>query len=148
MRTLALITLASVCLQAKDGASAHYIGGTVSAITADSKGLLRTTDDLFLGFSCKSREIHVEYSKINLIEYGLNVDRRYLVAALISPLLVLSKKRQHFLSVGYTDGEGRQQAMVFRVEKGKIRALLVALEARTGLKVQYQDEQARKAGKG
>jgi hypothetical protein len=38
--------------------------------------------------------------------------------------------------------------MVFKVDKGKIRALLVSLEARTGLKVQFQDEQARKAGKG
>ena len=37
--------------------------------------------------------------------------------------------------------------MVFRVDKNGIRATLVGLEARTGLKVQYQDEQARKAGK-
>jgi hypothetical protein len=148
MRTLVLTLLACVCLHAGDGAGARYVGGTVAAIAANSEGLIRTTDDLFLEYKAKGRELHVEYNKINLIEYGQNVDRRIVMAALVSPLFLLSKKRQHFLSLGYTDGEGRQQAMVFQVEKGKIRALLVALEARTGLKVQFQDEQARKAGKG
>ena len=148
MRTLVLTLLACVCLHAGDVAGARYIGGTIAAISANSDGTIRTTDDLFLEYRAKGRELHVEYDKINLIEYGQNVDRRYIIAALISPLFVLSKKRQHFLSVGYTDKEGRQQAMVFKVEKGKIRALLVSLEARTGLKVQFQDEQARKAGKG
>jgi hypothetical protein len=38
--------------------------------------------------------------------------------------------------------------MVFRVDKNGIRAMLVGLEARTGQKVQYQDPEARKAGKG
>jgi hypothetical protein len=148
MRTLVLILLACVCLHAGDGAGARYIGGTNAAISANSEGVIRTTDDLFLEYRAKGRELHVEYDKINLIEYGQNVDRRYIIAALISPLFVLSKKRDHFLSLGYMDKEGRQQAMVFKVDKGKIRALLVSLEARTGLKVQFQDEQARKAGKG
>jgi hypothetical protein len=148
MRTLVLILLACVCLRAGDGAGARYIGGTIAAISANSEGTIRTTDDLFLEYRAKGRELHVEYDKINLIEYGQNVDRRYVIAALISPLFVLSKKRDHFLSLGYTDKEGRQQAMVFKVDKGKIRSLLVSLEARTGLKVQFQDEQARKAGKG
>ena len=141
--------IAGLCVPARRRRSgARYIGGTIAAISANSDGLIRTTDDLFLEYRSKGRELHVEYNKINLIEYGQNVDRRYIMAALISPLFVLSKKRQHFLSLGYTDGEGRQQAMVFKVDKSKIRALLVSLEARTGLKVQFQDEQARKAGKG
>jgi hypothetical protein len=38
--------------------------------------------------------------------------------------------------------------MVFRVDKNDIRLTLVALEARTGQQVQYQDEEARIAGKG
>jgi hypothetical protein len=38
--------------------------------------------------------------------------------------------------------------MIFRVSKNDIRALLVSLEARTGRKVTFQDEEARKAGKG
>ena len=38
--------------------------------------------------------------------------------------------------------------MIFKVDKGDIRAMLVSLETRTGRKVQFQDEEARKAGKG
>jgi len=34
------------------------------------------------------------------------------------------------------------------VDKNDIRATLASLEARTGQKVQYQDEEARKAGRG
>jgi hypothetical protein len=34
------------------------------------------------------------------------------------------------------------------VDKNGIRPALVSLEARTGLKVQYQDQEARKAGRG
>ena len=38
--------------------------------------------------------------------------------------------------------------MIFRVNKDDIRMILVSLEARTGRKVEFQDEEARKAGKG
>jgi hypothetical protein len=76
------------------------------------------------------------------------VDRRYIAAVLISPLFLLAKKRQHFLTVGYSDEENRQQAMVFKVSKSDIRTVLVILEARTGRKVEFQDDDARKGGKG
>jgi hypothetical protein len=38
--------------------------------------------------------------------------------------------------------------VVLEVGKDEIRALLVSLEARTGRLIEYQDEDARKAGKG
>jgi hypothetical protein len=37
---------------------------------------------------------------------------------------------------------------VFRVDKNDIRLTLVALEARTGQEVRYQDDEARIGGKG
>jgi hypothetical protein len=69
-------------------------------------------------------------------------------AILISPILLLAKRRVHFLTIMFTDVEGHQQAMVFRVESGDVRLLLVGLEAKTGRKVEYQDDEARRAGKG
>jgi len=74
------------------------------------------------------------------------VNRRFAMAIIISPLLLLSKKRQHFLTVGYEDAAGEQQAAVFKVDKRSIRPVLAALEARTGRKVEFQDIEARKAG--
>jgi hypothetical protein len=142
-----LITL-SAALHAENGAGARYVGGTVAQIPADADGHIDTTDELFFEFRSSKRQVSVGYDRINLLEYGQNVNRRVALAVAISPLFLLSKSRHHFLTVGYTDNDGKQQAMVFRVDKEKIRSILVALEARTGLKIQYQDDQARKAGKG
>lgn len=144
---LALL-LSLPCLAGDDGASVRYVGGTVAALSGDVQGRLRTTDEMFLEFRAKNRQVHVAYDKVNLLEYGQNVNRRLALAVVISPMFLLSKARRHYLTVGYTDKDGKQQAMVFQVDKGKIRAVLVSLEARTGLKIQYQDDEARKAGKG
>jgi hypothetical protein len=85
---------------------------------------------------------------VNTLEYGQNVSRRYAAAVLISPILLLSKSRKHFVTLGYLDDEGKQQALVLRLEKGDVRSVLVSLEARTGRRVEFQDDEARKAGKG
>jgi hypothetical protein len=143
-----LLLMSTAAVRAEEGAAVRYVGGTVAAIPGDSDGKLRTTDEVFLEFRCKGRQHHVTYKDVNLLEYGQNVNRRLGLAVAISPLFMLSKARKHFLTVGYTDADGKQQAMVFRVDKAKIRAVLVALEARTGLRVTYQDDEARKAGKG
>jgi hypothetical protein len=45
------------------------------------------------------------------------------------------------------DGQGAQQAVVFRVDKSDIRSVLAGLEARTGRRIEYQDDEARKGGK-
>jgi hypothetical protein len=76
------------------------------------------------------------------------VDRRLALALAVSPVFLLSKARKHYLTLGYADEAGEQQALVFRVDKDSIRAALVALEARSGVKVRYQDAEARKAAQG
>lgn len=130
------------------GSHAEYVGGTVSEIPAGCAGAVQALDDEYFVFYTRNAKWRIPYDKINLIEYGQKVNRRYIVAFLISPLFLLAKKRQHFLTVGYSDDDNRQQAMVFRVSKDDIRTVLVSLEARTGRKVEYQDDDARKAGKG
>jgi hypothetical protein len=130
------------------GARAQYMGGTVAALSNKSTGNIYTTDEGALLFRTKRATVRIPYDKINTIEYGQRVSRRFAEAVLISPLLLLAKKRKHFLTVGYTDGQGRQQALVFQLHKGAVRSVLVSLEAKTGRKVEFQDEEARKAGKG
>ena len=147
LRPLVYFFVLAMVARAETGASADYVGGTAAGIDGKS-GQIVTSDDLFLEFRCKGKEVYVGYDKINLLEYGQNVDRRIVMAVLVSPLFLLSKKRQHFLTVGYGDKQGKQQALVFKVDGKRIRSVLVALEARTGLKVQFQDDEARKKGKG
>ena len=143
-----LILLAFAALAGGRGGRAEYVGGTIAEIPDGCAGQLDSVDEQYFVFYSKGASWRISYEQINLVEYGQKVDRRYLAAIVISPLFLLSKKRQHFLTLGYTDEEGRQQAMVFKVNKDDIRFLLVGLEARTGRKVQFQDDEARKAGKG
>lgn len=130
------------------GAEAAYMGGTLESLDPGMEGWLKTTDPLSLVFETKGGAVRVGYERINLLEYGQKVDRRLMEAVLISPLLILSKKRAHYLAVGFEAEDGKQQAMLFKVDKNAIRAVLVSLEARTGRKITYMDEEARKAGKG
>jgi hypothetical protein len=140
--------LPPLLLAGDSGGRAQYIGGTVAALPSKSEGHINITDEEALLFRTKQASVRIPYSKINTLEYGQRVNRRYLEAVLISPLLLLAKKRKHFLTVGYTDERGNQQALVFQVDKGAVRQVLVGLEAKTGRKVEFQDEDARKAGKG
>jgi hypothetical protein len=127
---------------------AEYIGGTVSAIPQGAHGVIRTSDIDYLTFITRESTLKILYPRVNLLEYGQQVSRRYALAILISPVFVLSKKRKHYLTVGFTDNEGQQQALVFHVDKNHIRAVLASLEARTGRKVEFQDNEARKASRG
>ncbi len=148
-RLPAAITLAFALTlsAAHDGSRAEYLGGTVSQIPARKDGAIRLDNSTYFVYLTNHAEVKIPYERINLLEYGQKVDRRYL-ASLISPVFMLSKKREHFLTIGYQDNDGAQQALMFKVEKNDIRLTLVTLEARTGQRVEFQDEQARIAGKG
>ena len=127
---------------------AEYVGGTAAKLESGTPGSLDISDQHYFAFYAKKTQVRVPYDRINLLEYGQKVDRRLLMAVVISPMFLLSKKRKHFLSVGYVDDDGNHQALIFRVDKNSVRTALVSLEARTGLRIQYQDEEARKAGRG
>ena len=143
----AIMILASLFAPAGFAQTAvDYIGGTATALRAGAGGRIELSDDHYLAFYADKSQLRVPYDHVNLLEYGQQVDRRLALALIVSPIFLLSKSRRHYLTVGYTDERGMQQAMVFRVDKNSIRAALVALEARTGLNVQYQDQEARKAG--
>jgi hypothetical protein len=142
------LAAASVLAGGGNGTRAEYVGGTILQIPAGCAGTVQAVDDRYFVFYSNKARWRIPYDKINLIEYGQKVDRRYIAAVLISPLFLLAKKRQHFLTVGYSDEENRQQAMIFKVGKDDIRTMLVSLEARTGRKVEFQDDDARKGGKG
>ena len=145
---LVLLTACSLMPASNNGSHAEYVGGTVLQIPSGCQGSVQAVDTQYFVFYSKNARWRVPYQKINLIEYGQKVDRRYMTAVLISPLFLLAKKREHFLTVGYEDDDNQQQAMIFKVSKEDIRAILVSLEARTGRKVEFQDDDARMGGKG
>ena len=144
----ALLAAAVPCRGGEQGARVEYVGGTRADLPNNTGGNLQAIDEQYLVFYSGKASLRVPYDRINMLEYGQKVDRRIAWAVVISPVFALSKKRQHFLTVGYMDEDGREQAMIFKVEKNNIRSMLAALEARTGRKIEFQDEEARKAGRG
>lgn len=145
---LSLLVVYSFVAVAHTGSRAEYIGGTLATIPTKNSGDIRLTDQVYFTFLSKQTQMRIPYERINLLEYGENVDRRYITAALISPLFLLAKKREHFLTIGFQDDDGHQQALIFRINRNDIRQTLVSLEARTGQKVEFQDDEARKDRKG
>ncbi len=142
-----LILLLIIALFAANAASseAEYIGGTLPDFKAGTDGKLEMGQTDILRYGGKAQKIEIDYAQVRSIEYGQKVDRRYLEAVLVSPLFLLSKKRAHFLTIHFRDGKGIDQAMVLRIPKSAVRPTLASLEARTGLKVKVQDDEARKA---
>jgi hypothetical protein len=145
---LALLALSPLLQAGGSGSRVLYVGGTVAGVHNKSDARLELSQDDILTISFRDNSIRVPYKDVNTLEYGMRVSRRYMEAVLISPIFLVAKRRTHFLTIGYSDSNGKQQALVLEVGKDEIRPLLVSLEARTGRTVEYQDEEARKAGKG
>lgn len=140
--------LVSLAAAESTGVRANCVGGTLESPRGNTSGRLDITGGEGLAFQYGSAVLRIPYTRVHTLEYGQRVNRRYAAAIIISPLLLLSKSRKHFLTIGYTDTDGQQQALVFRLGKGDVRSILAGLEARTGRRVEFQDEEARKAGKG
>lgn len=145
----AIFMLCDVSLWAGLGSNkTMYVGGTVTSIKQGTEGKSSTNDEKVFVFSYKGGELKIPYDRIDDLEYGQKAGRRLGVAIMVTPLALFSKKRKHYLTVGYQDANDKQQAAVFELGKDIVRVTLASLEARTGRKIEYQDEEARKSGKG
>ena len=124
---------------------AVYRGGTVVALAENTEGAVTTTDTHDFIFVHKGGRFTIPYERVNSLELGQKAGRRLGLAIAISPVLLLSKKRRHFLTINFLDDQDRQQAMVLELGKSIVRTTLASLEARTGKRIEYQDDEARKA---
>jgi len=125
-----------------------YVGGTVTSIKEQTEGKSSAGDEKVWVFQYKGGKLTIPYDRMNALEYGQRAGRRLGLAIAISPLALFSKKRKHFLTINYLDENDKQQAAVFELGKDVIRTSLATLEARSGRKIDYQDEEARKGGRG
>jgi hypothetical protein len=125
-----------------------YIGGTESQIKAGTEGRSSADNEKVFVFDYKGDKLEIPYDQVNDLEYGQKAGRRLGLALTISPWLLLSHKRKHFLTVGWKDAQDKQHAAVLELGKSIVRTTIVTLEARTGKKVEYEDDEARKSGMG
>lgn len=147
--TLLLIAFALTPILAVDGKKAEYVGGTVTTIAEKTEGTFDTKNEEAIVFTPKKGPaLTIPYAAITELEYGQKAGRRVAVAVLVSPLALFSKKRKHFLTLNYKDDAGKEQAVVFELGKDIIRTSLTIVETRSGKEIQFQDDEARKAGRG
>ena len=125
-----------------------YIGGTENQIKDGTEGESSANDEKVFSFTFKGGKLEIPYDQVDDLEYGQKAGRRLGLALTISPWLLLSHKRKHFLTVGWKDAQEKQHAAVLELGKSVVRTTIATLEARTGKKVEFQDDEARKSGMG
>ncbi len=128
--------------------NAVYVGGTVSSIKVGVEGKVSSDDEKLYVFTYKEGDLKIPYDRVEGLEYGQKAGRRLGLALTISPWLLLSKKRKHFLTISWKDANDKDQAAVLELGKDIVRVQLATIQARTGRKVEYQDDEARKYGAG
>ena len=143
-----MVESVSLCWAGLDSKKTMYVGGTVSSIKEGTEGVSSAKDENVFVFDYGRGKLQVPYDRINDLEYGQKAGRRLGVAIAVTWMALFSKKRKHYLTIGFTDENDKQQAAVFELGKDVVRVTLASLEARTGRKVDYEDDEARKGGRG
>lgn len=126
------------------GDEVMYVGGSMQEIPDKTEGKFAMDAPTGAEFNCDKGKFTILYKGITSLEYGQKSGRRIGMAIAISPIALLSKKRKHFLSIGFTDENGAKQGAVFELSKSNTRTIITTLEARSGKKVEFESEDARK----
>lgn len=157
---LTLVLLAETSLLALDAKKAAYFGGTVNVFSgADDpiEGQLDTSNENALIFIAEKKphigkSMSIPWSQIVDVEYGQKAGRRVGAAigttVLLGPIglvSLFSKKRKHYLTIGYKDEDGKDQVAVIELGKDIVRSTLPIVETRSGKKIGYQDDEAKKS---
>lgn len=159
---LLVVLVSESSLLALDGKQAAYMGGTFGPYTTDKgtvEGKLDTAKPDVLTLTPNEKKdfptsLQIRYATIQDLEYGQKAGRRVGAAIATSVLLgpiglvtLFSKKRKHYLTIGYQDAQGQDQVAVLELGKDIVRTTLAVVETRSGKKIEFQDDDARKAGR-
>lgn len=147
-RCVALLVIAALLAPAPGWAAVRgkevmYVGGTAGVPEA-TEGTLDTSNPSALVFTSPKGRFEIPYDGISSVEYGQKAGRRLGVALVITVWALFSKKRKHFLTVGYNDASGVAQGVVLELPKGTPKSVITIIEARSGVKCEYESEEARK----
>jgi hypothetical protein len=144
MAAAAVLRLPPGLAGAVRGKEVMYVGGTISSVPEATEGRLDSTDPKALRFSSSKGNFEIPYDGVTSIEYGQKAGRRLGVALTITVWALFSKKRRHFLTVGFKDASDTPHGVVIELPKGTPKSIITTLEARSGLKCEYESEEARK----
>lgn len=153
--TLALMLLMeSFVLAGLGSRKAQYVGGTTS-LKENVEGVLSAGYSTMLVFAGdRGESLLIPYKKITGLAYGQHAGKHVSATnpwgvatrGVEAIPIIRSKMRRHYLTISFTEEHGKEEAAVFQLGKEITRSMLSSLQARTGKKVEYEDEEARKAG--
>lgn len=125
------------------GKEVMYVGGTIANLPEGTIGDFDTKNEKVLVFVSKQGKFEIPYENITSLEYGQQAGRRLGVAVTLTLWALLSKKRKHFLTIGFNDAKDKPQGVVLEIPKGTVKTTITIIEARSGKKVEYESEEAR-----
>lgn len=123
---------------------AMYVGGTIAGLPEATMGKLNTESDKVLVFESPKGRFEIPFENVTSLEYGQKAGRRLGVALTLTIWALLSKKRKHFLTIGFTDDNEKPQGVVLEIPKGTAKSFITIIEVRSGKKVEYESEEAKK----
>jgi hypothetical protein len=127
------------------GSEVMYVGGTLSNIPEKTEGKLELESDTAARFIFRKSDVSIPYRQITSLEYGQKAGRRVGVAlAVAGPLALFSKKRKHYLTIGYSDSNGSKQGIVLELAKGTVHRTVTVLETKSGKTLEFESDDARK----
>jgi hypothetical protein len=142
---LCIAPFASGPVWALDPHKAMYVGGTVSSLPPGRvEGSLDFSGAAAMSFIAAKdgSSVSVQWKSIQDLEYGPQVPPRWKAAKSLKslPSFMSKKSRKHYITIGYKDFAGADQAVVFELGDQIIRRTLTALKDKSGKPLTCQDE--------
>jgi hypothetical protein len=107
-----------------------------------AKGEARADGDKEFTFKSKEGELNIPYENVTRLEYGLKSHTTvgYSLVMGVHP----KKVKEYLLTIDYNDKDQKAQSVVLKLGKSKIWTTLLNLQNKSGKRIDFGDEKARK----
>jgi len=143
------LLLVATLTQAQTSIDAAYYQGRVEELPQKKPGKLDASDAEILQFTWEKGNWKVLYSEVKTVYVALS--RRSVlgeVFGLEGAAIGAARKRKLLLSLSLSDRPATTRNCVFYLPRGATREFMRALMAKTGRRVVYESEEARKGAEG
>ena len=156
---LLVLLTTPILASALAGDKAAYVAGTIARFNLPSmhiEGRVEIGPRQFVfvpdvGLHAGATPLLIDFESIRHLEFGQHASRRAALVsgatAVLGPfglMSLLAKSRAHYLTVTYASEQSRTEVIVIELGKHVVRSTLAVVEARSGIPIEYQDEEARK----
>jgi hypothetical protein len=115
---------------------------STAGLKKGAKGVARADGEKEFLFTSKDGNLNIPYEQVTRLEYGMksHMTMGYSVLTGIHP----KKAKDYLLTIEYNDTDQKPQSVMFKLGKDKIWTTLLNLQTKSGKKIEFGDEKARK----